>query len=66
MTNAEPIPIQSLLYQMTTYNITSDHFFCPPNEKNSAKLCLAKKLEAIHKKCLSDFIYSIDTLQCKV
>ena len=52
--------------------MTSNHFFCPPNEKNlsktaTAKLYPANKMEAMHKnKPLSGYIYSITTLQCKL
>ena len=44
-----------------------DHFFVPQMKKNlskttNAKLYPAKKWEAMHKKCLFDYIYSIPTL----
>ena len=64
------IPIQSLLYKMTTcLTRSANTFFCLPNEKNlsettTTKLYPAKKWEInvrqqwIKNKCLSDYIYS--------
>ena len=67
------IPIQSLLSKTTTcLTRTATTFFVPHVKKCLSKTAIAKnypseKWEVIHKKiCISDFIYFIATLKCKV
>ena len=61
----KPIPIQSLLYKMTTCLAT---FFVPQMKKNLSKKPLQSFIQqrngkqCIKNKCLPDYIYSIATL----